>query len=184
MDFPIPQMPPLPLTGTWSHEMLGVWLTGVITSGSNNLQQQASAVYPAANRIIYIPFGLAMPATIVKLWCYNGVAVSGNLNMGIYDVAGTKIVEIGSTAHASTNVLQVFDITDTRIGPGDFYLAIICDNTTSAFFRIAPAQAGFCQAMGMLQEAGSGAALPATATFASVASTFVPQIGFSTRTGV
>lgn len=177
-------MPPLPLTGTWSHEMLGVWLTGLLASGSNNLQQQASAVYPAANRILYMPFGLAMPVTILKLWCYNGAAVSGNLNMGIYDVTGKLIVEIGSTVHSGVNVLQVFDIADTKIGPGDFYLAIICDNVTSAFFRIAPAQAGFCQAMGMLQEAGSGAVLPATATFASVASAFVPEIGFSTRTGV
>lgn len=178
MDFPIPVMPPLPLTHTWSLETLGV---GQNTMSNTNLSAQASAVYPAASRILYLPFGLATPIVVVKLWCYNGATVAGDVNMGIYDAAGTRLVSIGTTAQASINVLQSFDITDTEIGPGDFYLAIIASSASATFFRIAPAQVGFCQAMGMLQEAGSGSTLPASATFASVTSAFIPQIGFATR---
>jgi len=175
-------MPPLPMTHTWSHEVLGVYQMGL---ANVDMSAQASAAYPAANRIIYIPFGLAMPATVVKLWVYNG-AFTGtpDLNMGIYDVAGTRIVQIGTTAMSGTNVLQVFDIADTLIGPGDFYLAIIATVTTAQMFRTAPAQVGFCQVMGMLQEAGIGSTLPTTATFASVGSAYIPQIGFSTRADV
>lgn len=182
MDYPIPVMPPLPLTHTWSAEMLGVWQNVLCNT---NLISQASAAYPAANRIIYIPFGLAMPATIVKLWVYNGAFTgSPNLNMGIYDVAGTRIVQIGTTAQSGASVLQVFDIADTLIGPGDFYLAIIATVTTAQMIRTAPGDVGFCRAMGMLQEAGSGSTLPTTATFATVASAYIPQIGFSTRADV
>lgn len=182
MDFPIPSMPPLPMTHTWSHEMLGVYQCGLCNA---SMAAQASAAYPAANRIIYIPFGLAMPVTVVKLWVYNG-AFTGtpDLNMGIYDVAGTRIVQIGTTAQTGANVLQTFDIVDTLIGPGDFYLAIIATATTAQMFRTAPGQVGFCQAMGMLQEAGSGSTLPTAATFASITSAYIPQIGFSTRADV
>jgi hypothetical protein len=53
----------------------------------------------------------------------NGATASGNMDVGIYDYAGTRLVSSGSTAQSGTSAFQDFDITDTLLGPGIFYLA-------------------------------------------------------------
>ena len=141
----------------------------------------ASAVWPTANKAMYMPFWLAQPIIVVKLFCLNGAAVSGNVDMGIYDAAGTKIVSTGSTAQAGISVIQEFDIADTVVGPGLFYLAIALDNTTGTIYR------GFFLSLPVASLAGmahqlTAFPLPATATFAAVATnTTIPICALTTR---
>ena len=92
----------------------------------------------------------------------NGATVSGNVDMGIYSAGFTKIGSSGSAAQSGTNALQAVDITDTWIGPGDFYFGIACDNTTATFFAN-NAGVPLLQAAGGLMQA-SAFALPANAT--------------------
>ena len=110
----------------WSLESLGA---GLMTD-MKSITSAASATYVAANRAHYIPFVVSEPITVVQLFAYNGATASGNIDMGIYDAKGTKLVSIGSTAQAGTNALQTFDITDTVLGSGRFYLAVAMDNAT------------------------------------------------------
>lgn len=135
----------------------------------------ASAVYPAANRALYIPFRISTPFLVKTLFCLNGAAVSGNIDVGIFGQAGARLVSAGSTPQAGTNAIQIFDVTDTLLGPGRFYLAVAMDNGTGTLFRSAPTTV-FPAGQGAAQQA-TAFALPATATLATYSSGYIPVIG-------
>lgn len=142
----------------------------------------ASAAWPSANLALYMPFSVSRPTLFVKLFCINGATATGNVDMGIYDWAGTRLVSIGSTAQSGTAATQEFNITDTLIGPGRFYLAIAMDGTSGTLYRLqSTLQAN--REGGWLQEA-SAFPLPANATFASNTTNYQPAIGATTRSVV
>ena len=140
----------------------------------------ASAVWPAADRAIFVPFYLSERMTATKMFVANGAAVSGSLDLGIYDAAGTRLVSSGSTAQAGITTTQVVDITDTTLSPGTYYMAMAMDNITGTTLRSAPSLI-FHKSMGIAQQA-SAFPLPATATLAASASTYIPFMGVSFRT--
>lgn len=154
---------------------LNVHNAGHFIDGSTSI---TSATYPTANLAICTPFTVEAPMLVQKLFAYNG-AVSGNIDMGIYSHDGTKIVTIGSTAQAGTNVIQAFDVTDTYIGRGLFYLVLALDNTTGGFWRRAwnAPTAAFA---GMATVASSFP-LPATLTLATPSTGYCPTIGLQAR---
>lgn len=172
-------MPMPPLVGTDSWHCLGTQLA------ANAVTAPASSTWPAANRALYIPLLVTEDITVTKLWVRNGTTASGNIDMGIYDSAFSRQVSIGSTAQAGTNVIQEFNIADTAITAGQYYIGIAMDNTTGTTFRYSAAGGGaaIVQGWGMAQEA-SAFALPATATPADLASSFMPICGIATRTQV
>jgi hypothetical protein len=155
---------------TFSAECLGAHLTSSSGVGS--------AAYPAADRAHFLPFRVNRPTLITKLMAYNGSTASGNIDVGIYSHDGTRLVSTGSTAQSGTSALQVFDVTDTWLGPGRFYLAVAMDNTTGTLFRATLGSTQIDAGIGLLIEA-SAFPLPATATFATIsgAAAFVPIIG-------
>lgn len=147
----------------------------------NHIIGVASAVWPGANRALYVPLYLPRPATVVKLWWLNGAAVSGNVDVGIYNATSlARIVSSGSTAQAGTSVVQEVDIADTALGAGVYLLALSCDNTTAAFARTLT-DIRICRSAGVTQEAAAFA-LPVTATPATAASAYMPVFGASLRT--
>jgi hypothetical protein len=160
----------------WSVYSVGIDLAAV----SQTLRVGASAVYPTANLAIYVPFSLGVPITAVQMFIYNGATVSGNVDVGLYAADGTRLVSMGSTAQAGTSVLQAFDITDTPLGPGNYYLACAVDNTTATLFRLAPT-ARQIAGLGCFTQV-TAFPLPAVATFATYASAYLPVFGLSTRT--
>lgn len=124
------------------------------------------------NGAIYIPFYLEQGRLAQKM----GVQVmtqSGNLDVGIYNESGTKLVSSGSTAVAAAG-LQVLDIADTVLNPGTYYMAMAVDNVTAAFKRTS-LTAPMGRVCGVRQQA-SAFALPSTATFAVYAATYVPWL--------
>lgn len=143
----------------------------------------SSATWPSSNRAYFLPFTLDMPIVATKLFVANGATASGNFDIGIYDDSGTRIVSTGSTAQSGTSDLQVVDITDTLIGPGQFFLALAFDNTTATVFRANLASGSDPQAIGEYTQ-NSAFALPASATFATAASQFWPLFGLATVTTV
>lgn len=156
----------------WSNESVGIIFSTTL----------ASAVYPTANLALYFPFAISQSCIAVDMFCYNGAAVAGNVDMGIYTAGGTLLVSTGATAQASTNVLQKIAITDTTlVGPNDFYMGIsLSDATTATLFRVATA-AQTQGSQGGLQEA-SAHPLPATATFAACATAYTPFFGLTINT--
>ena len=139
-------------------------------------------VYVAANRAIYVPFYLPESFTVQKVWWINGAAVSGNVDVAVYTAAGARQISAGSTAMAGASAIQAVDVADTALAAGDYYLAFACDNTTASF-QSSPAAAvsTYNAALGWAQQAAAFA-LPATATFALSANTYLPFFGIANRT--
>ena len=135
-----------------------------------------SVVWPTANTAIFIPFRLAAPATVRKLFWMNGSIVSGNVDAGIYDKNGVRLVSSGSTLQSGANVNQSVDVTDTVIGPGNFYLALAMDNITGTIEMTQSYTVEMLRIIGLAQQA-TAFALPATATFATVLNARLPACG-------
>jgi hypothetical protein len=127
-----------------------------------------------ANRAYLVPFHLEEPILVTKLFSANGATNVGNIDVGIYSDSFVRITSSGSTAQAGVNTLQVFNVTDVIIGPGDFYLAIAASGAATVF----QANLGVPTAnrVGMLQMA-SAFPLPATITPATVSAGTCPIIG-------
>lgn len=135
----------------------------------------ASATWISANRAVYIAFRLYVPAVVTKIVCINGATASGNMDVGIYTIDGTRIVSKGSTAQSGTNALQTLDITDTQLFPGSYLMAMVMDNATGTVFRKGT-NSILMKTMGCYQQA-TAFPLPATATFATLTGSFIPILG-------
>ena len=143
----------------------------VVSSGGayNN-----SATWSSVNQALFTPVTLTVPVTVYQLACFNGTAVSGNIDLGIYDSVGTRLVSSGSTAQAGTTAAQVIDITDTNLVPGVYYLAQAMDNTTGTIHGSVIGNL-MLAACGVVQMA-SAFPLPSTATYAGLSVSRGPVI--------
>ncbi len=117
-----------------------------------------------ANKAYYYPFKLYDWATVYQLMFFVGSASSGNVDIGIYDGQGNRIVSAGSTAMSATaNTIQVINVTDTVLPPGDYFLALARDTTSGNQYAT-----GIADELGLSQfpiyEEASAFPLPATAT--------------------
>jgi len=94
----------------------------------------SSSTWPVTNKAIFWPFILQEPTTFVAISWMNGATVSGNVDVGIYDMWGNRKVSFGSTAQVGANVLQTADIADTTLAPGYYFCALVADNTTGVYW--------------------------------------------------
>ena len=140
----------------------------------------AAAATPTANKAFYMPIYMAEGGTIVQFWVQNAV-VAGNVDIGLYNADTlVRIVSAGSTAMSGANVLQIFDTTDTYVGPGRYYLGFACDTvTTATFMRATPALA-LCRFFGLVTQT-TAFPLPNPMVPATNANAFWPICGFSYR---
>lgn len=136
----------------------------------------ASAVWPSANRAIYYPFRITDTVLVTQLFCGNGTVAANNIDIGIFNADGRKIVSSGSTAQAGTSTLQLFNVTDTTLGKGMYYIGMAMDGVTGTTWRDAGFTVKQLQSLGVFQQA-TAFALPASATFATVASVYLPLMG-------
>ena len=162
---------------------LGAYSIGQESGRSVGSSSAASAAWPSANLAILIPFRLPAPLLVQRLFLLNGATASGNVDIGIYDVAGTRLVSTGSTAQSGTSAVQSVDVTDTPLAAGLFYLALAMDGTTGTVQRKTTSNVASCKALGMAQVA-SAFALPATVTFATCTNAFIPYFGLTARSFV
>lgn len=135
----------------------------------------ASTAWPSANLALYIPFEIYEPVTIISMSVVNGSAVSGNIDVGIYNSDLSRKVSIGSTAQSGTTAIQTFNITDTELLPGLYYIGVALDNATGTLMGFISLLGIDMECVGMAQQA-TAFALPATATFAAFAQTFIPLV--------
>ena len=142
------------------------------------------ALWPVANRAIYVPFYLEEEVIAVSMWYTTGTGVAtGNVDLGIYTRPGNKLIKsTGSTAWQVTNsILETVSFAQSAfLPPGNYWMAIAIDNIS-----VSPSRTNFTNALngdssGILMEA-SAFPLPATATPVQQTTTFVlPTIGIFT----
>ncbi len=131
-----------------------------------------SATYPAlyssalgANRARFVPFRLSSNFVVANAFMFNGSAVAGNIDIGVYDAAGTKLGSTGSTAQSGTDQIQTIALS-LVLSPGLFYLAMMNDNATCTCHISNWAVAAYVKMYGTaIQDVAFP--LPATATFAT-----------------
>lgn len=123
-----------------------------------------STVWPSANLAIYVPIGITQSILVKKLWFGSSSTSTGNVDMALYDAAGVAVVAATNAAKIASNDEQVFDVTDTPIGPGLYWIALSSDSATDTFNMIQTSAAD-CAQMGVLTEAAAYP-LPSTATWA------------------
>jgi hypothetical protein len=139
--------------------------------------------WTSANRAIYVPVIVRAAVVVKQLWFENATTATGNYDIGLYSATGTALQRKGSTAKSGTAGEIVWDCTDTAIGPGIYYLALV-SSTTGDTFQSASLSAPYPAALGLLQEANA-LPLPSTATFAIPQTLdFVPLIGMFLDTRV
>ena len=68
-------------------------------------QSQVQGNWPAANRAIYAPLNMPSGFTVARFMTANGNTATGNLDLGLYNSAGTKLISTGTTARASASLV-------------------------------------------------------------------------------
>lgn len=178
-EFALDQLPyPGPIGGIINSMSVCAGSWGAAPAGYDAI---TSGNFPVANKAFFVNFTLPCPMTVYGLGWYNGDVVSGNVDVGIYDDQGNRVVSTGSTAQATAGDVQSVDVTDTLLGVGNYYLAIAASTTSATLFRVAMAQIAQ-EALGG-REMTSAFPLPSTATFATPSSTgFFPVVMAFTET--
>lgn len=124
----------------------------------------SAVTWGVANRAVYVPVRVPRTGVVLKLAASVGATSTGNIDIGLYNTAGTRLVSSGSVTKLSSQT-QVRDVTDTTIGPGLYYLALNNSTTTDSFH--AWNEVGtWAVARGVLTEALGSVTLPDTATWA------------------
>lgn len=144
--------------------------------GSSTL---TSGAWTSASLALFVPFRITGRRRYRRALVANGTAVSGNFDIGVYDFDGARKFSTGGTAQSGTSVAQAVDI-DWTLDPGHYLLALVLDNNTGQTSR-GPPYYGFKRSMGSRQMA-SAYPLPATATFAADATSYLPVWGISEMT--
>jgi len=141
----------------------------------------ASAVWPSANLALFFPFTVTgraaeRPVAITGFILMNGAAVSGNVDIGIYDALGNRLASVGSTAQAGTTAPQRISLSvPLQLRPGRYYLAIAIDNGTGATVSSAPS-AQALRGAGVRSRAASFPLPASVATWVGTATAYVPWV--------
>ncbi len=120
--------------------------------------------WATANLALYFPVIVRTRAIVKKLWFSSSTVGAGNYDIGLYDNGGVALLRRGSTAKGTQANEEVWDCTDTTVGPGIYYLALV-SSTNSDTFTGGTVTAPMLASIGVLSEA-SALPLPATATWA------------------
>ena len=149
-----------PVRGTATRHSIDTWGDSYMPS----VTSITTLTWPTANRAFYVPLPVRSRVIVRQLWLASQSTGTGNVDIGIYNPWGTRLVSAGSTAKVASITEQVFNVTDTTIGPGLYYWALSCSNATDTFGGLsfpAPVVAAY----GVLSEVLGSVTLPATATW-------------------
>ena len=134
-------------------------------------------IWPTANKAFFYPFTIYSPITISKAFILNASAVSGNVDIGVYDKNGNRLGSTGQTVNAGTVASQIINLTaDTLLSlPGYYYLAIAINNTT-ARPQNQSQNVNLCKFLGY-KEQTSAFPLPNPATMVEITAGYIPWVG-------
>lgn len=132
--------------------------------------------WPANNLAIYTPLNIPERFIVGRFVSVNGNA-TGNVDLGLYSAAGTRLLSTGTTARASG--VQYIGVTDQSFPPGHYYIGMVLSSTGGSVFRTTVNSQYEARMCGMLQESLGSTVLPATMTPASYAQTDIYCYGFT-----
>lgn len=168
--------PPSVFLTPFSSESLGLKFQGATGAGV-----PASAVYPVTNAVFFYPFTLSTTAVVNRFfWCNGTTAVTNSLQVGVYDRNGNAIVLGTSTVASGTSAPQFDNVTDFSLSAGRYYMAIRGSGTTTHLLRVAPVL-GRLRTCGVYNQTGQSTLPTPTATFAQLATAYVPVFGLAFR---
>lgn len=139
----------------------------------------SSAVWPANNRAIYLPFTIDLPYLVQRVGWMNGTTLGGSIDVGVFEKDGRHLGSLGSTAQVGTNSSQVGDMADITIDPGAYYMGISCSLNTATMVATTLLGALALRAAGLQVQNLAGVALATNANpavFANPASAYLPYV--------
>jgi hypothetical protein len=144
------------------------------TSSATSL---AAATWPTSNRAYYIPLSLPWPYPVKRVWWINGSNTTGNVDLGVYRAQdGLKLASIGSTARSGTTAVQYVSV-DWAFAPGEYYLAMGCNNNGGSFIRTSGMSANNLRMFGQMHE--DTFPLPSSMTPALETNAYTPLFGLT-----
>jgi hypothetical protein len=137
------------------------------------------------NQAYFFPFTLERAAVAVKMCCLIGGTANGNIDVGLYDAEFNYLISSGATAQGSTSTLQEFDITDTTLPPGFYWMAVSLSSATGTVFRaVSTDESVFGHMAGLVQTSAhplpTSTASPVKSTDATPAHSIVMGVSFDT----
>ena len=152
----------------------------VLSMRDPNISPAAGAVWGTANLGVFIPFAVDQQIIVTQIHL-EVTTTGGNVDVGIYDEAGNRLVSNGAVATAAAGV-QTFNITDTTLVPGRYYVGISCSATTPAFKECSPLWAASAVGATLVgaRQAAAVHPLPATVTYATPTRLTMPLFSLET----
>jgi hypothetical protein len=136
--------------------------------------------WPAANRAIFVPFVVPGPVTAKALFVVNDFTIGGNLDLGIYDQDGNRLVSTGSFASSVT--WHVVTIPDTLLTPGpSYYYLATCRSATQNTNAYVLGGLWRCRLAGLAKADLGSVTLPASVTLAAPSDDYIPNAGILTQ---
>jgi len=154
-------------------------ITPLIISSGELLKQVTpsptlQALWPTANLAIFVPFTLSEMVVIKRIIVLIGARTGGNIDVGLYDANGNRLVSSGSTLLGTASRAQFFDIADIQLNAGRYYMAE-AESAETPYLGYT-VDIGWPSMLGV-REMAAAFPLPATATFTdNVASSFFPVL--------
>lgn len=137
----------------------------------------SSGTWYGANIAAYVPIVIPWQYPLKRFWMWNGSAVAGNIDIGLYSREGAKIVSTGSVAQAGTDQPQYIS-TPYMISPGSYYLAVSSNSGSSRVYVVSAASGASARLAGLLTQTAAFP-LPNTMTPAASTDTAYPLFGMT-----
>jgi hypothetical protein len=147
----------IPRISSLSAQLLG------IEAGRLGLTPLTSTPWPVANRALLIPFSIDTEGLISTVAIANGAAVSGNIDVGIYNAEFQRLVSVGGIRQRGINTTQALALPQLLLTAGAYWLAFVLDNLVGTIMCMTGLASPQAQQIGIV-EASAAYPLPARLT--------------------
>jgi hypothetical protein len=121
-----------------------------------------------ANKAVYLPLRVMQPGLAKTLNWIAGDVVSGNYDVGLYDVTGKRLAASGSIAVPGASTVVTYDMPDLTLDNQIVYFALVLSSATCRYYgRTITNRSQEFRACGFLEQA-SALPLPDPAVFAAL----------------
>ena len=142
-----------------------------------------SSAYTPGSRCIFVPFTIDQAVTAYQMFTMNGTTAANAIDVGIYDARMNSIVTHGGTNQVGTSDLQLFDITNTILIPGRYFMGLSMNGSppTGTFCNFG-AQARQLRLVGCLEKLSTYPLPTGAVTTTTVANAMLPHFGVVLQT--
>ena len=127
-----------------------------------------NSTWPSANRAIFVPFSPIEDITVTRITVLPGSTPANNVDVGLYESNGTRLVSSGSTAAGgfSASVPTSINISDTVLYAHTmYYVAMAVDVAAASGWSLVNLGASMPFPLLGIRFQNSAFPLPSTATF-------------------